>query len=1267
MKDAFLQRKQGNFSGAYLLYETILAIFPDNADAHFGIALCRHGVDFGTADGKTTVGILNGSPFSFLHDMSYLRACEFASDDGKRNFALFAEAVQKEKNAVLRYQDMKVCDVIICCAEGRHADGTAFDALRESETLAERFKKQGLTCTVVSAQAKEMNKQQRAEYFNACRTAQVLVNLLNTPEDASAEPVKSLNGLFSSENTRGANKGVYTVMSRDFLPKMTRADRRSGVRIIMSPEDRTELALEVEAKVRDAGHFTKTVPLPVDGGRFDGQIRRAFKFISIGEFDAAEDILNSVILDEPSEVSALWGLFLCKNRAKSARDVLAADAVSGREILGRLLRFGTEGTVGWVKKFIKALSFNIHIKFLAAFKHRDRTLAEKYAEQFSSLDNEDAINDAHRVMLLSLGGSAQALLPGAVLACFSYYRRLPFAAGAGNIASVVSFWEELRAKEERAILRAFDGIDGGAEADYDRLLLENIKVFCEPAAAFERHVGTGILPAVPFATDTAAGKWFYVAQLLELRTEKPNARCEKMISECFANAAKASPEAKEIFDAASSRRRDEAQRDAERNAPKGAQQLIAKAASVLAVGEEKKQEGKRGFWQPFWAFILFLLSGVAIASGIVINMRPDSLLRFNRAMFVSLSVGILSVFCIAASTLSVMLFRARHVRRHTAVGRSLLASIPFGTVTLSVAAVCLAVVSAATFSDRLPVIYLSNIQEFMYLENYPAGNFKLISDIDLGNHAINHLKRFSGTFDGNGHTISNFYAYNNIIDKNTGEIRNVILADSGTGGLLHTNNGVVENVTVKNMTFHSAMITTNHASVKNCVTENCTVRSGAMIKNNIGTVSGVRVINSEVVGNVGGVCVLGDTNYVGGFVGINEGIAENCSVSKLSVESSVAKTHVGGVFGINIGTVSGVVASDISLGGKAVAAGLFAARNTGSVSQVEADGTAVIEVERSFGGFAGENTKQLTACKCDILAEVTLSSDSEPNSYSGGFVGYSSGTAVSCVSSGKLYFTCKTNEKTVVYSGGAIGLAEGRTSLLQTEASVFVTCIKALGNTESSLGGVFGCLKNTSAEDIARSGRFITVITDPESEEDAENAAKYQPKYRVGGFAGSVITDKDHKNETISRFSVDGTVRVNAKKRTFVDFGSVIGYANCDSVVTEGIVGGAYGVRSDGYDKVRFDVIIGRADAIEQVVGVAFSGLVSESGTKAGSIGFTGGADGAFSKCYARDNCGTSAVGAEYVPQEVFFSESFYTDTLGWKGHRWRYAQGSLPELAVTQ
>lgn len=167
-------------------------------------------------------------------------------------------------------------------------------------------------------------------------------------------------------------------------------------------------------------------------------------------------------------------------------------------------------------------------------------------------------------------------------------------------------------------------------------------------------------------------------------------------------------------------------------------------------------------------------------------------------------------------------------------------------------------VSALTFSARMPMIYLSGIQEFLYMSNYPSGNFTLISDIDLNGREIGDLSRFSGTFNGAGHTLSGFLSRAFVVGKNTGTIRNIIMENASVNGLLRVNNGSLEKITVRKTSCGTAVCETNNAKKRTFVDfgsvfgyVNCdhivrevivsgafTVRSDGYEKVNFGVISG---------------------------------------------------------------------------------------------------------------------------------------------------------------------------------------------------------------------------------------------------------------------------------------------------------------------------------------------------------------------------------------------------------------------------------------------
>lgn len=1265
MKRAFTERQSGNSLEAVRCYNAVLSAFPDNADAHYGIALCRHGIVFGQSDGRTTVSLIRYSAERFSESLSVSWARMLASEKSRENFDLFSAAVQKEKDAYIKTENMKMCDAVICCASEKKADGTPSASFTEAMLLYRRLTQQKIRCSLITKPVTELDRPSRAGWFNAERTARVLIIVTQGEADLKSEQISRFTENMKSLTAKGAPCKIFTVMPVSCFPGLSKNQRRT-VRIIDSPEDRTELALEAESFLRENGRFTAVSALPLSGGRFEKKITAAFSLVANGEFDAAEDIFNSVLMTEQTEVSALWGLFLCVNRARSPEEALCIkNGVKGREMLLRLVRFGSEQTVSWVRRFIAALAFNFHIKFLSAYMRKEYDKAEMYAEQFRILSGESVINEAHSVFLSSLTGSSRHLLPGAAAACFNYYRELPFSAGAHNISLLTAVYNELLKRLLRDAVSDFtalSAVKNNGEAEIEKRIKEYISVFCSPAVPFEKLTGTRIAYYPSQQPESAENRWFFAAQALEAAVPKPNSVQQEIIDFCFDSAVSLSKTQAEIFRAAKSRRTEEEKRKKD-EAAKASGSLLASAASVLAVDGKEPQSDKKGFWQSFWAVVLFLLSCVGVAGGVIMNMKPDALLRFNRAVFVSVSVGGTVAFAVFAVIIGVMLFRARGVRHHNKAGKAVMAAAPFASVICAGVSAILAAVSALTFSARMPMIYLSSIQEFLYMSNYPSGNFTLISDIDLNGREIGDLSRFSGTFNGAGHTLSGFSSRAFVVGKNTGTIRNIIIENASVNGLIRVNNGSLEKITVRKTSCGTAACETNNATMRDCVFENITLGGGAMLSRNKGTVTGVTVNKTALDCKPGLSCELGDTGFVGGFVGINDGIITECTLTELSSVSNDPKINSGGVIGINTGSVSRVSASGIKLGGQAAVSGLFTARNTGSVSESSAEGEAELKVTRSFGGFAGENTKQISSCRTDISAEVTLLSDTTAQSCSGGFAGFSAGPVTDCFADGKLTFRSETDANTTVYSGCAVGLAQEKMSRVFTSASVFFHCKKIRGNAESYIGGAVGCLMNASVDNIGRSGRLITVINENDDETEDSGASKYQPKYHVGGFAGAVISDNDHKNETVTAVKVDGTVRVNAKKRTFVDFGSVFGYVNCDHIVREVIVSGAFTVRSDGYEKVNFGVISGRAEAVERIEGAAFAGSVGETGTSSASISFTGGSDKAYSKCYARDNCGTSATGANYVPEAVFLSEAFYSDTLGWNESDWILADGSLPEL----
>ena len=226
-----------------------------------------------------------------------------------------------------------------------------------------------------------------------------------------------------------------------------------------------------------------------------------------------------------------------------------------------------------------------------------------------------------------------------------------------------------------------------------------------------------------------------------------------------------------------------------------------------------------------------------------------------------------------------------------------------------------------------------------------AAHFKLINDIDLAD--VNFFiiggqwHPFRGTFDGNGHTISNF-SYNSAYATCVGLFGYVAGAQIKDLGL------VGPNVEVERGDFHSSLVGhLDGGTITNCYVEAGSVSGndcvGGLVGWNGGDWSGRGTItNCYVTGAVGG------DDDVGGLVGSNEGAITDC----YAMADVSGNNRVGGLVGAsdNVSSSRG--------GGRGGPPTVWP-----SVERCYATGS--VTGDESVGGLVGRSTEEITRCFWD--------------------------------------------------------------------------------------------------------------------------------------------------------------------------------------------------------------------------------------------------------------------------------------------------------------
>ena len=272
--------------------------------------------------------------------------------------------------------------------------------------------------------------------------------------------------------------------------------------------------------------------------------------------------------------------------------------------------------------------------------------------------------------------------------------------------------------------------------------------------------------------------------------------------------------------------------------------------------------------------------------------------------------------------------------------------------------------------------------------SYASANYELTANIDMsakygegkGENGANvswtPIDNFTGTFDGNGYTISGLYAVDAGLFRSIGE--NGVVKDltvsgevtgnsgSGIGGIANENYGKITGCTnkcdVNNIGFgHTGgVVGTNHGTVTDC-TNTGSITTGSDTNSIGGGIAGSsdggRISKCYNKGSVESVY------YTGGIAGriYNGGSVESCYNTGAVTGNSIYSPSAGGIVGLgggvvsncyNSGAVTGIGGSNVSTGG-VVGCNQVAVENCYNAGEVTGNGGPY---GAYTGGVVGKNT-----------------------------------------------------------------------------------------------------------------------------------------------------------------------------------------------------------------------------------------------------------------------------------------------------------------------
>ena len=306
---AELLRRGNDFDKAAAVYEQIVSLAPNDAEAYWSLVLCRYGIEYVEDPAShRRVPTINRVQFgSILEDADYLSALQNADEEQKSVYIAEAKAIESIQKGYLAISEReKPFDVFICYKETDDNGKRTMDSVLAND-LYHQLTQEGFKVFFSRITLEDKLGTEYEPYiFAALNSAKVMVVLGTRPEYFSAVWVRNEWSRFLALIKNGEQKVLipaYRDMSPYDLPEefshLQALDMsRLGIMQDLIRGIKKILGAENAAGTANAA----TSPL----------LRRAFLFLENREWKNAESYCERILDQEPENAQA----YVCKLMAE---------------------------------------------------------------------------------------------------------------------------------------------------------------------------------------------------------------------------------------------------------------------------------------------------------------------------------------------------------------------------------------------------------------------------------------------------------------------------------------------------------------------------------------------------------------------------------------------------------------------------------------------------------------------------------------------------------------------------------------------------------------------------------------------------------------------------------------------------------------------------------------------------------------------------------------------------------------------------------------
>ena len=376
-------RLNKEFDKAAALYEQLVAEFPEEAEAYWGLCLCNWGIEYvdDPATGEKKPTCHRASFESLVKDENYLLALEYADLTAQRVYRREAQEIDRLNDAILSVsRNEKPYDVFICYKEKTDENGMRTHDSVLAQDIYDALTANGLKVffSRISLEDK-LGRQYEPYIFAALNSARVMLSIGTKYEYFQAVWVKNEWSRFLRLAAKDRSKVLipcFCDMDPCDLPDEFKGLQAQDLGKLGAVQDLVRGVEKLLAKdaPKDGDVQQAAVSNPA-ATTVQSLLKRAFMFLEDGEWRRANEYAEKVLDIDPENGEAYLAKAMSDLKKRSRSSMNDAPGIEPNANIQKALRFGS----GSLKNEI-----NGYIESTKAAEAADQLEADKVIAAFSA-------------------------------------------------------------------------------------------------------------------------------------------------------------------------------------------------------------------------------------------------------------------------------------------------------------------------------------------------------------------------------------------------------------------------------------------------------------------------------------------------------------------------------------------------------------------------------------------------------------------------------------------------------------------------------------------------------------------------------------------------------------------------------------------------------------------------------------------------------------------------------------------------------------------